>query len=234
MIKPKYNEEKKRQPVNSFPKQPDINIKENLGAYARYKLEEVASFEHGINLSKLKETGIDPRDIIKYRKELQQAIRAQISEGRNIDSDSSRDVGIAYAGALGFVEDSEVFAGIASNPMEALNTRCAALDTLARIGGNISRNCILECLNDPHPVLQERAIRSLTHVGTQKDRELLIELINTQKNTEITKRASETIDTLSPLNPALDIPKPSKRKRRKNKMLEDASITRQIGKSNTG
>ncbi|HUF37574.1 MAG TPA: HEAT repeat domain-containing protein [Anaerolineales bacterium] len=234
MVEPKYNEDASKAPENGYPEQPSINFREHIGAFARYKLEEVASFAHGVNLTDLKEAGIDPRDIIRHRSEVQQAIRSMLAEGRTVESHASRDVAIAYVGALGFETEAAVLAGIANNPLENVHTRGAALGSLGRLGGEVSRRCLRANIQDPHPVIQEKAIRGLARIGTPGDRKYLVELSRQERNPELVRRCIETAHRLPDHPGAQHLPDYPGRDREKLQSVEEPSIVRSIGKVNVG
>ncbi len=226
-IEPNYNEKRKPLQKPKFPNQRKIDFRKEIGAYARMKLESIMDSVGGVHIDNLQDFNINAKDIVKHRQEINRAILAIISEGKI--NGELYDTAIAYSSALKFTEFSEILEGIAIDTKEESQTRGLAIESLCRLNNKVSIRCIRNCINDPNPILREKAIKAIGIIGNKGDIELLTNLKVDEGNYEVINQINHSIKRLNPL---IDLKLP-KRKKRKRKLIEEESNLRQIGKANS-
>jgi len=225
-IEPNYNESKKQLQKPQFPKSDKVNFRDEMGAFARMKLEEVASSMGGVSLENLKSFGISARDLKMHRTELLNATRAIITEGKT--NDELLGAAIAYSSALKFSGLSEIIEGIAMDTDEDYYLRGLAIESLGRLNNEISLRCLRDCVHDPHPLLRRKSIEALGIIGNEKDAKLLDNIRRSEINLDVKHRINSSIKKLNPSSKIKMI----ERKKSKKTLIEQESIERQIGKVN--
>ena len=222
-----YNEPNLVAPNHQFPKQQEFDFTMNIGIRARMLLEKAIQSLEGVNTSKLKELEITAKDLVTHRKEIKNALLAIIKEENGYDL-RLRSGAIAYLGALKIDESSEIIVSIALDANENQFVRGYAVETLGRIKGRSIEPALAELINDPIFTVQEKAIRVLGRIGSEKNLASLKAIADKSKEEEIKFRANAAIHLLSN-GKVLDRPE---RKMNKNlrKLVSEDGNKRSIGR----
>jgi len=183
-----YNEPKLITPKHQLPKSQQFDLNANSGIRARILIEKALQSFEGVNITKLKELEVTPKDLISFRKEIQNALFAIIKEENGYDI-RLRSGAIAYLGALKFNEATDLVASIALSTNENNYVRGYAIEALSRIKGDTTENVLEQLIHDPVYTVREKAIRVLGRIGTKKHLPVLKLISTKDKDLEIQYRA---------------------------------------------
>jgi hypothetical protein len=188
-----YNEKRRAVPRHKYPVVEPIVFRDHPGPSARLLLEQALSSFEGMQLSEVERLGISPRDLVKFRPQLNNVILAALKEPSAAHYPSIRNGAIAYVGALGVKEASAVIAGLATSPGESSEARSLAIDALRRIDRDLARATISDMLSDPHPVVRKNAVRILQLIGNEFDHEILNRQAELDEDPEVRRQISLTL-----------------------------------------
>src|SRR3989337_2945546 len=221
-----YNEPKWNAPKHMLPQSEELDFSTHSGIRARVLVERALQSFEGINASKLEELNVNVKDLVKFKKEIKNALYAIIKEENGHDI-RLRAGAIAYLGALKFNESAELVANIALNTDENSFVRAYATETLGRINGRTTLRALEQLLHDPVYAVRERAIRVIGNAGSKKHLRSLKLIASHDSDAEIQYRAKAAMHLIT-------TGKTLKRKQRSKgeivNTIAEAGNTRPIGR----
>ena len=183
-----YNEKRRIVPHHTYPTADKIDFRDYVGASARMLLEKAWSYFEGIQLREVEELGISPRQVVKFRSQIKDAILSVLKEPPSANRSTVRNAAVAYLGALEFKEAFEILVGLATSPGESTEVRSLAAEALRRVDGERARSVFIQLLSDPHPVVRKTAVRMLGLVGNKQDLEHLKRQMEQEEDAEVRRR----------------------------------------------
>lgn len=190
-----YNEPKRTPPDHKYPKSQRFSTYKNPGISSRIIIERALKSPEGVNIESLKQIGATARDLIKYRKQIKNALYGLIKEDSGADL-RLRSGAIGYLSALGYTETTDLLGAIALNNEERDSVRGYAIEALARLNGENAPLVLEELLNDPIDIVREKSIRGLGKIGGKEQTLALQKLTETDIDPEVVYRSKEALNQI--------------------------------------
>lgn len=190
-----YNEPRWEIPKHSYPKSEGFDIYKAPGIGARIILEQALQSMEGVNLDNLERLGIAQKDLTAYRKQIRNALLALIKEGDRADI-RLRSGAISYLGALSFFGTADLIGEIAKNPNERPTVRGYAIESLVRLMGRKAMGTIEKLMDDPLPIVREKAIRGIGNIGAKESMPLLRRISENDLDMEVRYWASAALQQI--------------------------------------
>ncbi|WP_394749353.1 HEAT repeat domain-containing protein [Spongiimicrobium salis] len=190
-----YNEPKWKAPAHKYPKGEDFDRYKHPGIGARIIIEQALQSMEGVNLDNLERLGIAQKDLTAYRKQIKDALLALLKEGDKTDV-RLRSGAISYLGALSFFGTADVITEIALNPNERPEVRGHATESLIRLMGRKAALTIEKLMDDPLPIIREKAIRGIGNMRIRESIPLLRKIVESDPDVEVRYRASAALEQI--------------------------------------
>lgn len=191
-----YNESPRVAPGHRLPETLEMPAEVHPGIRARMLIEAALQSFEGVNTSKLSQLKVTAKDIVKFRKEIKNALYAIIKEENGYDI-RLRSGSIAYLGALKFNEAADLIVNIALNTRENSFVRTYATETLGRIKGRTVLAALDVLIHDSVYAVKEKAIRVIGKVGAKKHLRALKAIATADADPEIQFRAKAAIHRIT-------------------------------------
>lgn len=141
----------------------------------------------------MKEHGAEKGQVFEYREIVAQVLISMLQENMYDGNHMSRGGAIAYMGALYLKEQSGLILNIAENLQEDRYVRKVAIETLRHLKVKESLNGLIGLLNDFDPVLRERSVYAIGHIGGKDVLPILKRKLECEENPEVIRRINNAV-----------------------------------------
>jgi len=200
----------------TFPPGDEVDWHTHPAASARLLIERVSRRFEGFNPGDLESLGLSWRDVVTYRDAIRAALLGLVRDGGSGPPTRRRHTAVAYLGALGVAEATDVLAGVATSVDDPPDVRGLSVEALARLD-DTDLDLIGTALDDPDATVRERAVRSLALRGAP--REVLARVARRDVDAEV-RRVARTAASQSAEKPP----------RRRGRLVTAPSAPRPIGR----
>jgi hypothetical protein len=185
---PDYNDGDKDAPEHRTPEGIPVSLSEHPGAFTRLLIERFFQRAGMFDVKAVREIGVSPGDLVRYRMEIQDAFFAVLSEAPAASSPRLRGGVVAYLGELGFEGARDVLSGLATSPSEQPEIRAVSLQALNHLRGALSTEVLEAALADPAAIVRQRAVDMIAESGRPADVSLLYRMAR-DPDSEVQRRA---------------------------------------------